>query len=149
MARVILLVESLNNPGNVGAILRTAEVFAVSKVILYGNKSFAKGIAKGGHKWTDLEFARDASMLDQYKADGYRITGIENGEGAHSLFTYRFAENTVLVLGNEVGGVGKALLEKLDDMVIIPMFGLTGSLNVTQAGTIAVYEYRRQYPFIG
>lgn len=149
MARVVLLVESLNNPGNVGAILRTAEVFAVTRVVLFGNKSFARGIAKGGHKWVDLEFAHDPAVLDQYKAEGYRVTGIENGEGALSLFTYRFAEDTVLVLGNEVGGVGKALQDKLDDMVIIPMFGLTGSLNVTQAGTIAVYEYRRQYPFIG
>ena len=149
MARVILLVESLNNPGNVGAIMRTAEAFAVTRVVLYGNKSFAKGIAKGGHKWVDLEFAQDPVILDQYRDEGFRITGIENGSGAHSLLTYRFAEDTVLVLGNEVGGVGKALLSKLDDMVIIPQWGLTGSLNVTQAGSIAIYEYRRQYPYVG
>lgn len=149
MARVILLVDSLNNPGNTGAILRTAEVFAVTKVVLYGNKSFAKGIAKGGHKWVDLEFAYDPEVLEQFKAEGFRITGIENGAGAQSLFTYRFAEDTVLVLGNEVGGVSRPLLAKLDDMVIIPMLGLTGSLNVTQAGTIAIYEYRRQFPYIG
>lgn len=149
MARVVLLIDSLNNPGNVGAIMRTAEVFAVSRLVLFGNKSFAKGISKGGHKWVDLEFAHDPSVLEQYKAEGYRVTGIENGEGAQSLFTYRFASDTVLVLGNEVGGIGKPLLAQLDDMVIIPMFGLTGSLNVTQAGTIAIYEYRRQYPYIG
>ncbi|MEO7993143.1 MAG: TrmH family RNA methyltransferase, partial [bacterium] len=125
MARVALLVESLNNPGNVGAIMRTAEVFAVNKLILYGNKSFAKGITKGGHKWVDLEFARDPSCLEPYRAAGYRITGIENGDGAKSLHGYQFAADTVLVLGNEVGGVGKALLAELDDMVIIPQFGLT------------------------
>ncbi|HYE76512.1 MAG TPA: TrmH family RNA methyltransferase, partial [bacterium] len=65
------------------------------------------------------------------------------------LFNYQFPEDAVLVLGNEVGGIGEGLLAKLDDMVIIPQFGLTGSLNVTQAGSIAIYEYRRQYPYIG
>lgn len=149
MARVILLVDSLNNPGNVGAMLRSAEVFAAHKVILFGNKSYAKGISKGGHKWLDLEFAADPALLDRYRTEGFRITGIENGPGAVPLHQYSFAPDTVLVLGNEVGGIGKPLLEMLDDMVIIPMYGLTGSLNVTQAGSIALYEYRRQYPFLG
>ena len=149
MASVILFIQRMHHPGNVGSILRTSEVMAVERVILYGYKSYSSSVTKGSHKWTAMEFTEDPDIIDRYKDDGYRVVGIENDENAFSMYDYQYHEKSLLVLGSEMRGIEEAVYPKLDDTVIIPQYGVTGCLNVVHAGGIALYEFRKQYPYIG
>ncbi|MBU1023117.1 hypothetical protein KKB99_02420 [bacterium] len=149
MASVILFIQRMHHPGNVGSILRTSEVMAVERVILYGYKSYSSSVTKGSHLWTPMEFTEDPDIIDHYKNDGYRVVGIENDENAVSMYDYKYHEKSLLVLGSEMGGIEQAVYPKLDDTVIIPQYGVTGCLNVVHAGGIALYEFRKQYPYIG
>lgn len=148
MPSLILFIQRMHHEGNVGSILRTAEVMAVDKVIMYGTKGYSTTVTKGSHQWLNLEFTNTPDVIDDYKKIGYRIVGIENDENAISMYDYKFHENSVLVLGSERGGIEEAIYPKLDDTVIIPQYGVTKCLNVVHAGGIALYEFRRQYPYI-
>ena len=139
----------MHHPGNVGSILRTAEVMAVDRVILYGDKNYSQSVTKGSHQWLRLEFTTDPDIIDGYKSDGYRVVGIENDENAVSMYEYKFHEKSILVLGSEAGWIEEAIYPKLDDTVIIPQYGVTGCLNVVHAGGIALYEFRRQFSYLG
>ena len=121
----------------------------VDRVILYGNKSYSRSVTKGSHQWMTLEFTEDPDIIDIYKKDGYRIVGIENDENAVTTYEYKFQPKSMLVLGSETGGIEESIYPKLDDTVIIPQYGVTGCLNVVHAGGIALYEFRRQYPYLG
>lgn len=149
MPSLVLFIQRMHHAGNVSSILRTAEVMAVDKVILYGTKSYSPRITKGSHQWMTLEFTEDPGAIDFYVRDGFRIVGIENDENAISLYEYKFHEKSMLILGSEMGGIEQAIYPKIQDTVIIPQFGVTGCLNVVHAGGIALYEFRRQYPYIG
>ena len=139
----------MHHAGNVASILRTAEVMAVDRVILYDCHSYSPTVTKGSHQWLSLEFTDDPNILDIYKNNGYRIIGIENDENAVSMYEYLYPEKSLLVLGSEMGGIEEAIYPKLDDTVIIPQYGVTKCLNVVYAGAIALYEFRKQYPYIG
>lgn len=149
MPSLILFIQKMHHPGNVGSILRTSEVMAVDRVIMYGHKTFSPSVTKGSHQWTPIEFTEDADIIDIYKKDGFRVVGIENDENAVSMYDYKFNEKSLLVLGSEMGGIENAVYPKLDDTVIIPQYGVTGCLNVVHAGGIALYEFRKQYPYLG
>jgi tRNA G18 (ribose-2'-O)-methylase SpoU len=148
MPSLVLFIQRMHHAGNVGSIFRTAEVMAVDRVIMYGNRSYSEAVTKGSHQWLTLEFTEDPDIIDRFRDDGFRIVGIENDENAVSMYDYKFHEKSMLVLGSEMGGIEAAIYPKLDDTVIIPQYGVTGCLNVVHAGGIAIYEYRRQYPFI-
>ena len=149
MPSLILFIQRMHHAGNVASILRTAEVMAVDRVILYDCRSYSPTVTKGSHQWLNLEFTDDPNILDIYKNDGYRIIGIENDENAVSMYEYHYLEKSLLVLGSEMGGIEEAIYPKLDDTVIIPQYGVTKCLNVVYAGAIALYEFRKQYPYIG
>jgi len=149
MPSLILFIQRMHHAGNVASILRTAEVMAVDRVILYDCHSYSPNVTKGSHQWLSLEFTDDPGILDIYKKSGYRIVGIENDENAISMYEYRYHEKSLLILGSEMGGIEPAIYPKLDDTVIIPQYGVTKCLNVVYAGAIALYEFRKQFPYIG
>jgi tRNA guanosine-2'-O-methyltransferase len=149
MPSLILFIQRMHHAGNVASILRTAEVMAVDRVILYDCRSYSPTVTKGSHLWLSLEFTDDPNILDIYKKEGYRIIGIENDENAISMYEYRYPEKSLLILGSEMGGIEPAIYPKLEDTVIIPQYGVTKCLNVVYAGAIALYEFRKQYPYIG
>ena len=85
-------------------------------------------------------------MLRELKQAGYRLVGLEQTTGSVNLHQYVFPRRMALVVGNERQGLSDDLLELMDDVVEIPVWGLPYSYNVATAATMALYEYCRQYP---
>ena len=85
-------------------------------------------------------------VLKRFKAERYQIVGLEQTSNSVSLHDFEFSKRTVLVVGNEREGLSEAILNVLDHVVEIPVFGQPNSYNVASATAMALYEYCRQYP---
>lgn len=161
---MIVVLHNIRSTYNVGAILRTAEGFGVSKVILSGytprvnDKNLLPHLreklnheihktALGAEEMLDIYECDDIiSELQSLKKQGWQIVGLENNIGDERLVTLggtemkeRITDKVVLVLGEEVHGIDYALYDIIDLFVEIPMKGKKESFNVSVAAGIAMY----------
>jgi tRNA (guanosine-2'-O-)-methyltransferase len=149
--RVALLLDDLQTPFNVGAIVRTAAAERVEHLYLTG-ASVAPTHAKA-HKlsmgteryleWSQHEATNGA--IDAVKDAGYRLVGIELAQGAVPLHEARLGKDVCLAFGHEDRGLSPAVLAACDEVAFIPQLGRVGSLNVAHAAAIAIYETRRRF----
>jgi tRNA G18 (ribose-2'-O)-methylase SpoU len=132
---------------NVSHIVRVAGCSAIERVICCGQAKLIGKIARDGADSVALEVHRTLPpVLRTLRDDGYRLVGLEQTTESSDLHTFAFPRRTALVIGNERLGLTEDLLELLDDVVEIPVWGLPYSYNVATATTMALYEYCRQYP---
>lgn len=148
--RVALLLDGVQKPYNVGAILRSAAALSADHLWLAGHvpppddAKVAK-TALGSHRfvpWTACTTAAEA--LAAARADGYRLVGIELAEGSVPLHDADLVGDVCLVVGHEDRGLSKDALAGCDVLAFIPQLGRIGSLNVGTATAIALYEARRR-----
>ena len=146
--RLGLLLDGVQNPFNVGAILRTAAAFSVDHLWMVGAPSpgdaKVQKTALGSQRfctWTD--HATSAEALAAARAAGYRVVGVELAETARPLHELDLSGDVCLALGHEDRGLSKDLLADNDGLGYIPQLGRIGSLNVGTATAIACYEVRR------
>lgn len=148
--RLALVLDSVQSPYNVGAILRTAAAYRVEKVWLAGA---TPPVANAGVRKTALGTDRYLEILTVDKSvdaigaahdDGFHVVAVELADDAQPLHATSFGEAVCLVFGNEDRGVAAAALRACDDVAYLPQLGKVGSLNVATAASIAVYEVRRQ-----
>ncbi len=124
-----------------------ASCSGVDRLIACGNAKVIGKIARDGADAIRIDVHRTLPpFAAQLKQQGYRLVGLEQTTGSVSLHHYVFPRRTVLVVGNERLGLSDDLLELVDDVVEIPVWGLPYSYNVATAATMALYEYCRQYP---
>jgi tRNA (guanosine-2'-O-)-methyltransferase len=147
-SRLALLLDGVQNPFNVGAIMRTAAAYSVEHIWMVGapspNDTKVNKTALGSQKfltWTSFETSAEAIV--DIRAKGYRILGIELAEGAVPLHELGLGGDVCLALGHEDRGLSKDLLADNDGLGYIPQLGRIGSLNVGTAAAIACYEARR------
>jgi tRNA (guanosine-2'-O-)-methyltransferase len=148
--RVALLLDNVQTPFNVGAILRTAAAMRVDHLWLAGATASpgherTRKTALGADRyltWTMLD--DPVAAVREAKAGGYRVVGIELADGGVPLPEADLDGDTCLVLGHEDRGVAAATLSACDQVAFIPQLGRIGSLNVSTAAAIAVYEARRR-----
>ncbi len=148
--RLGLLVDGVQGPYNVGAILRTAAALGVDHVWFGGQTAPPEGdktgkTALGAQRyltWTVCDQALDAVALA--KAAGYRVLAVELTDEAVAIHEADLRGDVCLVVGNEDHGVRKDVLVEVDGAVFIAQTGKIGSLNVATAASIALYEARRQ-----
>ncbi len=144
----LLLLDGVQDPGNVGTLVRTAAWFGASAVVagpgtagLYGPKVMRA--AAGGH-WT-LALARTdtpGALLDQLRQTGWGLYGADLQGVRADEWTPR--RPSALVLGSEAHGLSPAVLDRLDIPVSIPGVPdrpAAESLNVAVAGGILIYEW--------
>lgn len=144
---LIVACPQLQSHVNLSRIVRTASCVGVARVIACGNASLNRKIARDGADQIQLEIRRSLQVpLQLLKEDGYRLVGLEQTSGSVSLFEYAFAKKSALVLGHERLGITPEILDQLQDVVEIPVYGLPFSYNVATAATMALYEYCRQFP---
>ena len=148
--RLAIVLDDVQGPFNVGAIIRTAAALRVDDVWLTG-RTPAPGDPKVGKTalGTDryLTFHREDSPVDATgaaRAAGYRVVGLELAEGARPLHELDAVDATCLVVGHEDRGCSPATLEACDEVAFLPQLGRVGSLNVATATSIALYELRRR-----
>ena len=148
--RVALVLDRLQSPFNVGSILRTAAAYTVDHLWLVegtaspSDPKVAK-VALGSDRfvrWTWCATVEEA--IRAARADGYRAVGLELADDAVPLPELPVTEATCLVVGHEDRGLTPAAMAACDDLAFIPQLGRIGSLNVSMATAIALYEVRRQ-----
>ena len=132
---------------NISSVARTASACAVERLVLTGNATLISKIARDGADELDISIHRSlAPVLRKLRSDGYRLVGLEQTTNSTSMHSYTFERRTVLVVGNERTGLTPEILELLDDVVEIPVYGLPHSFNAATATSMALYEYCRQFP---
>lgn len=145
----LLALDSITDPQNVGALLRTAECAGVSGVLLPRHRAahvtptVAKAAA-GAIEHLDIALVSGLpAALARVKELGVWVVGLD-GTGDRSLFDLPVAtEPVVLVLGAEGSGLGRLTRARCDVVAAIPMAGALGSLNVAAAGALACFEVAR------
>lgn len=151
MKRAVLL-HNIRSAYNVGSIFRTADGAGVSHVYLSGytpqpldrfgrpQKELAKTAlgAEQSIPWTYAETPDD--MVAQWKQKGGVVVGVEQDERAIDYRTFSPKQDTLFVLGTEVGGMDHTLLDMCDTILEIPMHGEKDSLNVSVAAGIVLFS---------
>ena len=146
---VLLMLDQLTDPQNVGAIFRSAAAFGARGVILQERHAPALtgALAKAAAGAVDaLPHARVVNLsraLEQLTEAGWRAVGLDGG-GDHTLDEALDARPTVLVLGSEGEGLRRLVAEHCDVLAKIPMPGGFESLNVSNAAAVALYEAVRK-----
>ena len=143
---LILACAPMRSHVNLSHIVRTCGCFGIPRVIACGAVRLHERIARDGADSVVLEVHRSLPpVLDRLRADGFEIVGLEQTTASERLFDFSFVTKTVLVIGNERTGLDNDVLDRLDRVAEIPMFGLPHSLNAATSASIAVYEYCRQH----
>lgn len=148
--RLALVLDDVQGPFNVGAVIRTAAALRVEDVWLAGRTpepTDAKvgKTALGTDRYLRFHRVDDAAAAcEAARAAGYRVVGIELADGAVPLHELALEAATCVVVGHEDRGLRSATLEVCDEVAFLPMLGRVGSLNVATAASIALYEARRQ-----
>jgi len=146
--KISVIAHNIRSLWNVGAFFRTCDCFRVEKLYVTGYTAFPprREISKtalGAEGWIPWEHADDPKLiLQKLKKAKYRIVGLELTEDAVELRSYVPPEKICLIVGHEVLGVSKELLNLCDDVVQIPLLGKKESLNVSIAMGIALYGLR-------
>jgi len=145
----ILTLDRVEDPGNFGAIIRTAEGAGISGIIVSTHHStgITETVAKrsaGALEYMDI--ARVSSLtstLRWLKNEGFWIYGLDlKGDSIYNKILYRLP--FVVIVGGENRGIRKSILRLCDEVVKIPMFGHVNSLNVSVATGILLYEIAMQ-----
>ena len=146
---VLLMLDQLTDPQNVGAIFRSAAAFGARGVVLQERHAPALtgALAKAAAGAVDaLPHARVINLsraLEQLEAAGWRAVGLD-GSAQATLEEALDARPTVLVLGSEGEGIRRLVAEHCNVLAKIPMPGGFESLNVSNAAAVALYEATRK-----
>ncbi|MCR4417052.1 MAG: RNA methyltransferase [Ignavibacteria bacterium] len=144
----ILALEKISNPGNLGAILRTADWFGFKSVVLSKDsveltnpKVIRASMGSIFHLdiYDEIDFIQ---FLDRFKKNNFQIIGTSTK--GKSITKFIFPEKLVLIFGNESQGISQEILSKCDEIISISSFGNAESLNLAISSSIILYELRRR-----
>ena len=145
-----MVLDGVQNPFNVGSLFRSAAAYRVEQMWLAPPTPdpSATKVAKtalGSEKLVPWIMCADGvAGVEAARNAGYRTLAIELTDNAIPLFEIEHGNRFCLVLGHEDRGVRKDTLAAVDEVCFLPQLGKVGSLNVAQAGTVALYEMARQ-----
>jgi 23S rRNA (guanosine2251-2'-O)-methyltransferase len=146
---VLLMLDSLQDPQNLGSISRTAEAAGVGGIVMSHNRSpeitpaVVKASAGAAEHLRYVRVANLAQAIEALKQLGFWVVGLSGD--ASTLYTeFDYRRPLVLIIGAEGGGLHQLLRKKSDALVRIPMLGRVSSLNAAVAGSILLYEVLRQ-----
>lgn len=144
----ILLLDELQDPQNVGALIRTADAAGVHGVLMPKRRScplnaVVAKISAGAVEYVPVvQIGNIVQTIEELQRRGCWIIGADmDGE---NYFDVNFSGPVVLVIGAEGKGIGRLVKQKCDVIASIPMGGGVSSLNASAAGAILMYEAVRQ-----
>ena len=147
---LFLVLDTLDDPHNLGACLRSAECAGVTGVILTKDKmpkvsSIVRKVASGAADLLPIyQVTNLANTLKRMKEQGVWIVGTACDEEAKSIYETSFTGSIGIVLGAEGRGMRRLTRELCDFVAYIPLAGAIDSLNVSVAAGVVLFEARRQ-----
>ncbi len=146
---MVLLLDHLQDPHNLGALIRTAEAAGVGEIIIPKDRSVevnatVRKVSAGAAEWVSvIKVTNLVQTIHSLQQMGYWIYGASE-EGACPYYQVNWEARSGLVLGGEGKGLSRLVKENCDQLVYIPMFGRVSSLNVSVSGALLMFEYRRR-----
>jgi 23S rRNA (guanosine2251-2'-O)-methyltransferase len=150
-ARLLVLLDGVEDPHNLGAIVRTAHAAGAAAVLVPDRRAapltetVAKAAAGALEHLPVVRVGNVSQTLEELKSRGFWIYGVDE-RGGQLYSETDFALPTVLVLGGEGHGLHELVKKHCDALVRIPMAGAISSLNVSVATGIVLFEWRRRNP---
>ncbi|MBW6410360.1 23S rRNA (guanosine(2251)-2'-O)-methyltransferase RlmB [Clostridium weizhouense] len=141
----IVILDEVEDPHNLGSIIRTAELFGVHGIIIPKRRSASVSTMVYKSSVGAIEHVKVAkvtnlnAVIDELKEKGIWIYGADIRAEEYSYQT-DFSGPCALIIGNEGKGISKLTLKKCDKLIKIPMVGKINSLNASVAGGIMMYE---------
>ena len=148
--KCILALDRIEDPQNLGQIIRTAVCAGVNAIIIPKHDSCkitdtVIQVSQGA--FTDISIYQVSNLnrsLDQLKKDGYWIVAMENSLDAKDWHKIDYKGKIVIVAGSEGRGIKNIILDNCDFQTTIPMQGKINSLNVSAAVSVILFERLRQ-----
>jgi len=145
---VIVVLDGIQDPGNLGTILRTVDSVGLTQIVVSNktadayNPKVVRSTMGAIYRVKVIESNDLVKTLKEMKKHKYKVlaTSLETEK---SLYDIDFSKK-VIVIGNEANGVSKEILEIADEKIKIPMLGKTESLNASVATGVILYEYVRK-----
>lgn len=146
---LMVVLENIHDPHNVSAIFRTCDAVGIPKVsLVYTIEKFpkiGKKSSASAFKWVEREkYESIENCYSELRKDGFKIYASSIGKDSKTIYELDLSQKVAIVLGNEHRGVSEEASQLADERIMIPMFGMVQSLNVSVAAAIILYEAARQ-----
>ncbi len=147
----LLLLAGIEDPHNVGAIIRSAAAFGVSGVLIPQHKqapitgTVIKVSAGMAFRVPLVEIGNINMTIRDLKEKGFWVYGLE-GDSKHNLPDETFDKPSVFILGNEAKGIRQKTCELCDTLISIPINSRCESLNVAASTAVTLYSWSSQHP---
>tara|TARA_B100000965_G_scaffold49180_1_gene36185 strand:+ start:168 stop:833 length:666 start_codon:yes stop_codon:yes gene_type:complete len=143
-----VLVEAVNKPHNLSAILRTCDaagVFNANFICEHNEVKTFNSTAQGSQKWVNLiNHSTSSSAITSLKKSGFKLFGTTLNKQSKDYRELDYTGKACFVLGAEKWGLSENLINEVDERIFIPMSGMVQSLNVSVAASILLFEAIRQ-----
>jgi 23S rRNA (guanosine2251-2'-O)-methyltransferase len=149
--RVIVVLDQVTDPRNVGAVLRSAAAFGAFAVVLavHGAPPVTGALAKAASGALEqvplVRVVNLARALDRVKQSGFWVCGLE-ANAQQTLADLELGDQVALVLGSEGSGMRRLVRERCDHLARLPTRSAQASINVSSAAAVALYELDRARP---
>jgi 23S rRNA (guanosine2251-2'-O)-methyltransferase len=148
-AKLLVLLDGVEDPHNLGAVIRTAHAAGANAVIVPERRAApltetVERAAAGALEYLPVARVTNVTQaLEKLKQQGYWIYGLDE-RGTVQYDRVQYAQPTVIVLGGEGKGIHQGVQKHCDVLVKIPMSGQVSSLNVSVAAGVVLFELRRR-----
>jgi 23S rRNA (guanosine2251-2'-O)-methyltransferase len=146
---LLLILDEVQDPHNIGACLRTADAVGVDAVVVSKNRSPAltpviRNVASGAAETVPYIMVSNlARALDKIRNSNVWVVGT-SGDASQTIYDSKAGHRLALVMGSEGKGMRRLTREACDELISIPMQGSVESLNISVATAVCLYEIRRQ-----
>jgi len=143
--KLLLVLENIQDPGNVGTLLRTADAFGAGGVVMFGDCADVYGpkvLRSAAGSVFRLPFVQSndtAKIMNALKWEGFKVYAAHPRDGVPPG-AIDFSGRCAIIIGNEANGITDGLLARCDKAFCIQMKGKAESLNASIAGGILMYE---------
>jgi len=145
---LVMILDSVTDPHNVGAVIRSCDQFAADLLVLpekraAGESAVIERSSAGASAWVPTAVVTNlVRAVEKLQKAGFWVYGA--AAGGTAAYTLDLTGHTAVIMGSEGSGISRLLAKKCDGTISIPCCGKLDSLNVSVAAGIVLYERRRQ-----
>ncbi len=148
---ITLVCDNVTNAPNIGSLFRIADAFGVEEIIFCGTDiplgKRMKKTSRSTEKYVNHSITENIeTIIKTLKANNHYLIALEIAEKSQPLIDFKMQTNLpiTIIIGDENFGISETILQQVDAIVHINMYGNNSSMNVVQAASIALYEITKQ-----